>query len=325
MLELNLKLDELNSLRARSFFDTYELETIAGDSKTKLYLGNKDEQACRFCNRNKNEVTFKSDAHVIPQFMGNKNLLSYFECDRCNTLFSKYEDSFANFFGITRTFSQIQGQSNKVPKYKDPKTGLEVFLTDTGIQMTTIGEKNVFKIDEESKSVEIITERPGYIPIHIPKTIIKIGLSLLPDDEVLDYDQARRFIIQKEKDGFFIDNTLLRIFGYFIPGPPKFRKPFVQLYRRKDEVSKLCPYRQVILYYSNYCFQMTLPFSENDIHLQGKDIQLPIFPLLIDKSHFEKYGEYQQLNLNLTSNEKKTGEEHRLVFSFENTRYDFEN
>lgn len=43
MPELNLKLDELNSRRAKSFFDTYELETIAGDSKTKFYLGNKDE------------------------------------------------------------------------------------------------------------------------------------------------------------------------------------------------------------------------------------------------------------------------------------------
>lgn len=317
---MTLNLDKLNLDRANNFFDKYDFESIMGDSDSKYYLGQKEPRICRFCNKTEQDVTFNSDAHVMPQFMGNKNLLSYFECDSCNSLFSKYEDSFANFFGISRTFAQIKGQSKKVPKFKDPKTGLEVFLGDTGIQITTIEGKEVFKIDEENKSLEITTERPGYIPIHIPKTIIKMGLSMLSETDVLNYDYSRRFILQNDKDIHFKDSNLLKIFGYFIPGPPKFPKPFVQLYKRKDNIETLCPERQVILYHSNYCFQMTLPFAESDKHLQGQNIDLPIFPLLIDNSHFEQYGEYQKLHLNLTSNEKKSGEEHKITFSYESAK-----
>jgi hypothetical protein len=316
-IDLNLNLDKLNLERAKNFFDTYDFETIIGDSDKKYFLGQKEPRVCRFCKKASPEVTFYMEAHVMPQFMGNRNLLSYFECDSCNALFSKYEDSFASFFGITRTFAQIKGQSNKVPKFKDPKTGLEVFLTDTGIQISTIEGKEVVEIDAENKYLTVSTERPGYIPIHIPKTIIKIGLCMLSESDVSDYEYARKFIMQSEKDAQFKDSNLLKIFGYFIPGPPKFPKPFMQLYKRKDNIDRLCPQRQVILYHSNYCFQMTLPFADSDKHLQGKNVDLPIFPLLIDNSHFEEFGEYQKLHLNLTSNEKKSGEEHKVRFSFD--------
>lgn len=316
-ITLNLKLDELNYTKAISFFETYDFETIIAASETKYYLGEKQPRACRFCKETEPKVTFNTDAHVIPQFMGNKNLLSYFECDECNALFSKYEDSFANFFGISRTFAQIKGQSKKVPKFKDPKSGLEVILGDTGIQITTLKGTDVFKINEEDKSLEIITERRGYVPIHITKIIIKMGLSMLQESDILDYDYARRFIIQTDKDIYFKDNNILKTFAYFIPVPPKFPKPFMQLYKKKDGIDRLCPNRQVVLYYANYCFQMILPFADSDKGLQGKTLDFPIFPLLIDNSHFEEFGEYQKLHFNFTSNEKQGGEEHKISFSFD--------
>lgn len=318
-MELTLDLDKLNIDRAENFFNLYELETMIGDSEKKYFLGDKKTpRTCRFCSKSNLEVKFNSDAHVIPQFMGNKNLLSLFECDECNNLFSKYEDSFANFFGITRTFSQIRGQSKKAPKFKDKKTGLEVVLTDTGITMSTIEGIDTITVDKEKKKLEIWTERPGYIPIHIPKALIKIGLCMLSAVDFHDYDYSKFFIMKSENDIHFKDSKILRIYGYFIPGPPKFPKPFVQLYKRRELYKhNLLPNRQLILYYSNYCLQMIFPFAKSDEHLQGKNIDLPIFPLLIDNSHFEEFGEYQQLNLNLTSDEKKSGEEHNISLSFD--------
>jgi hypothetical protein len=315
---LSIVVDESNAEKTRHFLDIYEMETIIGDSDNKFYLGTKEPRICRFCKKNEKEVTFKMDAHVMPQFMGNRNLLSYFECDECNSLFSNYEDSFANFLGITRTFAQIKGQSRKVPKFKDPRTGIEVYLSDTGIQLTTVEGKDSIKIDEEGKSLEITTTRPTYIPIHIPKVLIKIGLSMLPDSAVEDYDLTRKFILQSDKDINFNNSNMLRIFGYFIPGPPKFPTPFAQLYRKKTEKAELlCPSRQLILFYANYYFQMVLPFADSDKNLQGKQINVPLFPLLVDKSYMDKYGDYRRLNLNLTSNQKKKGEEHKITFSFE--------
>jgi hypothetical protein len=62
---------------------------------------------------------------------------------------------------------------------------------------------------------------------------------------------------------------------------------------------------------------MILPYGDDDKGLQGKNINFPMFPLLIDNSHFEKFGKYQILHLNLTSSKKKKGEEHKLTFSFD--------
>jgi len=141
---------------------------------------------------------------------------------------------------------------------------------------------------------------------------------MLQKKDVTDYDYTRKFIIQSDKDIHFNNSKMLYVLGYFIPGPPKFSKPFAQLYKKKADKSELlCPTRQLILYYANYCFQIILPFAKPDEWLQGKNIDNPIFPLLIDNSHFEKFGKYQKLNCNLTSNEKKKGEEHKFNLSFD--------
>jgi hypothetical protein len=318
-IKLKLDLDKANTERAINFLEKYALETMIGDPEKKVYYGvEQTPRTCRFCKRSTPAVRFKMDAHIMPEFMGNKYLLSKSECDDCNTLFGHYETSFADFFGLSRTFAQIRGKANKVPKFKDPKTGLEVKLTDTGIKMTTIEGADPITHDFKNKKIEIVTERPGYIPIHIPKCILKIGLSMLDWKDLDDYDYTRQFITTSEKDIHFKNSHSLRIHGYFIPGPTIFMHPFAQLLLKKmSSQDEGIPTRQVVIYYANYCFQMILPFSKPDLHLQGKKIDVPIFPLLIDNAHFKKYGEYQQLNLNLTSNEKKSGQEHRLSFSFD--------
>jgi hypothetical protein len=202
---LTLNLDENNLRKAQNFFSKYKLVSMLGDLEKKFTLGNKSDRVCRFCGKTEAGVKFISDAHIIPEFMGNHNLLSYFECDSCNSIFSKYENSFANFMRITRTISQVKGKNNKIPKYKD--------------------------------------------------------------------------------------FNLLRIFEYFIPGPPKYNKPFLQLYRKEDNKStQNIPKYQLILYYSSYQFQMTLPFGKPDEHLRGQKIDLSIVPLFIGNSHLNKYS-----------------------------------
>jgi hypothetical protein len=321
--KLTLRLNENHLKKAKNFFSKYELVSLIGDSDEKYFLGEKENRVCRFCKKPKSEVKFKKEAHVIPEFMGNHNLVSFFECDDCNHIFSKYEDSFANYLGITRTISQIQGKKNKVPKYKDMRSGLEMTLGDEGLQMTSIDGTDTFELDEDDKSFTLKTKRPGYIPMHIPKLFIKIGISMLLDEELIDFEYTREFIINSDKDLKFKDSNLLRILGYFIPGPPKFKKPFVQLYQKKDLNSeeKLKKYI-LIFYYSSYQLQMILPFGKPDEHLQGQKIDVPIAPLMIDNSYLVKFGNERFLNLNLTSTEKKTGEEHNITFSFDSFELD---
>src|SRR6478736_2593665 len=87
-----------------AFSQMYSDEVLLHANATRTtFLGEKTNKVCRFCKRNSNETTFKMDAHVFPEFMGNRHLLSHFECDQCNVLFSRYETSFSNFFQINHT------------------------------------------------------------------------------------------------------------------------------------------------------------------------------------------------------------------------------
>ncbi|MEX0813018.1 MAG: HNH endonuclease [Chitinophagales bacterium] len=315
---ITLNLNEIQHGKALNFFSKYDMVSMLGDTESKFFLGNKNDRICRFCNRKEPDVTFKMDAHIIPELMGSHKLLSYFECDKCNQQFSKYEDSFANFIGVSRTVSQIKGKGNKVPKYKDPRTGLEIELSETGLKMIFQEGTDVFDFDKENKSFTLKTKRPGYIPLHVTKTLIKIGFSMLLDEELEDYEITRKFLLNTEKEKRFENFGVLRILGYFIPGPPKFNKPFVQLFKRKPELSnELIPYYQLIFYYSSYQFQIALPFGKPDEHLQGNKVDNPIAPLLIDNSHLEQFGQERFINLNLTSSEKVSGENHNISFSFE--------
>ncbi|OLY93656.1 HNH endonuclease [Cnuella takakiae] len=66
-------------------------------SHIKNYLSDTVRKKCRFCKSKFPDVKFKSVAHAIPEYTGNKSLIATFECDNCNQYFSKLESEFANF------------------------------------------------------------------------------------------------------------------------------------------------------------------------------------------------------------------------------------
>jgi hypothetical protein len=311
--------DAENLHRAERFFGLYALQTLVGPSETPYYLGSLEPRCCRFCGKTAPQVTFKKEAHAIPDFMGNRNVFAYFECDACNILFAKYEDSFANFLGVSRTFHQIRGKGNKIPKFKDPKTGFEVERGANSIEMRVFDEHDPITIDHETKTIKLVTERPGHVPLHIVKLLIKIGLTLLDPEEVADYAWACKFITSEAADANFKDDKLLYIYGYSLPGPAIFRAPFAHLYTRKKGVTEDIVEKQLVLFFGNYFFQIILPFGQPDRRLHGKTITVPRYPLLIQQEWLDRFGPAQVLTWNFTSSEKKKASTHKLSFSFEGT------
>jgi hypothetical protein len=83
----------------------------------KIMLGSKDDgQGCRFCDKRSPEVTFRLDAHAIPESLGNKGLFSAYECDICNQFFGKgIENDFGNWSKPIRTFARIRGKKGSLP------------------------------------------------------------------------------------------------------------------------------------------------------------------------------------------------------------------
>lgn len=313
-----LSLDEANFERAISFLGIYDLQVEIGFEKKKTFLGTKTPRICRFCHKTDKEVKFSNDAHVLPQFTGNRYLMSFFECNECNDRFSLYEDSLSKYIGITRTIHQIKGKSaTKVPKFKDPKTGLQLLFDDVNQKLILIQEDGDVVIDEQNKKLIIRTTRNSYIPIHIPKTLLKIAFCLLSEDELESYDRLRRLLILPEANHAVTNNPLFHIYGYFIPGTTYFKKPSALLYSKKpDQQSFLSPQKQLVFQYANYVLQIPL-IGDQDQWLSGQSMQLPLYPLMVDAAYFERYGTYQMLDLNLTSPEKKRDDSHVITFNID--------
>jgi len=73
---------------------------------------------CRFCGKQPPNATFQTDAHAIPELLGNNNVFLQDECDICNHFFGKYlEDHLAKMLAGTRSLATIRGKKG-VPSYK---------------------------------------------------------------------------------------------------------------------------------------------------------------------------------------------------------------
>ena len=84
----------------------------------KVVLGEASSRTCRFCGKSEPEVTFKLEAHAIPEGLGNKSIFSNYECDPCNQAFGRgIENDLGNWSKPMRTFSRIRGK-NSVPTLK---------------------------------------------------------------------------------------------------------------------------------------------------------------------------------------------------------------
>ena len=169
------------------------------------YLGDANNKICRFCGKNKSETSFRSEAHVFPQFVGNKKLLSYYECDSCNKFFSEgIENSFANYFLPFNNFFRVSG-SSYVPTYKFDDVRVEACSKSDTI--STIQKSINSNFLQPSKNGELMFsyERHNYIPIAVFKCFVKMALAIMPSSELYEFENTVRWIMDNNHVNFYED------------------------------------------------------------------------------------------------------------------------
>ena len=315
-------LDDFNSKRFREFTSKYEqIAHLRTDLDKKIIIGISGNNTCRYCGKSKPQVTFRKAAHVIPEFLGNKHLLSNFECDRCNDLFSKYEDAFSKFLGPLRTLTQIRGKSKtKIPKFVDHKTKNKIYETEGNINLDVFDSSKIIKEMNEKKLI-INTFKNPYIPLFVYKALIKIGIAILDEREITSYDSCLNFLKDNSVDDKY--SRLSHLFCYFIPFP-FIKSPEILLFRKRSKVWNTIPRHCVIMNFKNSSYQFFLPghldnewIYENHV----KELKLPIFPLLCDYRLFRDNGiTYQFKTINLTSNEKLSEDFTLITLNFDKSR-----
>lgn len=233
----------------------HSIEIPDKNQNSNKYLKNRRARKCRFCGKSFPEVEFKSIAHLVPELIGNKSLISDFECDKCNKYFSQFENEFASFMKAMHVFSNTKGKGNKVPKYK--KGGINIFEDNSGL----LNIENVpdrFIKDENEINLEI--EPIRCIPQYFYRCLIKIGLSVLPEEQIDDYCEIVKWLMNLKETTYFQPKMLFTIF----PFEHQIENIRIFVLKRKAEVGRGIPKTILVLSYKNFSFQTFFPIEADD-------------------------------------------------------------
>jgi hypothetical protein len=296
--------------KGKDVFPNYYVENnlIHANGKKKVFLGDREKKVCRFCRRDASEATFGQDAHLLPEFMGNKVIFSYFECDECNATFSKYETAFTNYFGIHHSLARLKGKK-KVPTYDSKKEKFSIVIDDESINLLSGQGNNSVTIDEQAQVMTIKTIRPSYIPCNVLKCLVKIGLSAVKEDELVHFEQTRKWLIDKSAENARVQQPCSIVY-YNIGGGLRTEFPFVALLNKRKEAP--VPNSAVLISYEHFKFQFFMPLDgRDDLLMRGTKVLLPIQGLLV-REREEGIGP-PFFWKDLSGTEKVIGEEH--VFS----------
>ena len=245
----------------------------------KIILGNSDRRFCRFCERQPPDAIFKDIAHAIPEMLGNKTLFCAFECYECNHFFgNSIENSLGNWSKPTRTLTRIRGK-NKVPTLtKGSSGGWRIEAGPNGLDVKIDEGDTIVTVDQTVKELTFRLRRAPYIPVAVFKAFVKIGLTLLPEDEVVNFKHALRWIRDTDHSRL---PWKFPVFYTFQPGLPLPEFLAALILRRKTHVQNL-PYIFLILSYGNETFQVMIPSVEKDAGVLGRPFHIPRFPVAME-------------------------------------------
>lgn len=269
--------------RLKAFERCYEFTFIDRiDVGNKIYIGKNESLTCRFCERDESRTTFSDIAHAIPEAIGNRRVILTEECDECNQLFSQsIEDSFDKYTKPFRIMSGIKGKRS-VPSYKTRDKLARVDVDRFKKIVKIDGQHpNIFTSNTITNEHEIKLERDPYVPLNVYKAMLKMALSLLPNEKKIDFAVHFNWLMSRGDTNFFKPYPILIEEICF--GPSFGMGSLAALLIRKDSASIENPYALFVLVFGSFMLQISIPKSNESIS------NIPVFPVPADEDTRE-YG-----------------------------------
>ena len=253
---------------------------LTDSDKEKVVLGSSQDQRCRFCGKRAPEVSFKLEAHAIPESLGNKKIFSLYECDTCNKFFgSGIENDFGNWSKPARSLGRRRGKRG-VPTLKgsgDSSWRMEWANNQFSITAGSDEGDVPFKASDDMRTLTFELKRDPHTPMAVLKAFVKMALTIIPDEEVPNFREALSWIknpLHKEEM-----RLLAPVLNTFTPGPQPTDTITVGVICRKAEAALAIPYAFLILVYGNEMFQVALPSPERDpVWESDEPVVIPPFP-----------------------------------------------
>lgn len=159
---------------------------------------------CRYCGET-DPAHFRMMAHAFPEALGNKWVISRDECDSCNQIFSKYDDAIARAVSPFLTLGGVKGKSNKVRQ--TGRSEGEAVLSQRGGgdgQGINMSATNADPAEHFSATADGLLRMSmpvagvPFRPRRAYKALVKMGMSLLPEEELDNYSKLRAWLLDAD-------------------------------------------------------------------------------------------------------------------------------
>ncbi|MBE2185427.1 MAG: hypothetical protein IAE99_01470 [Rhodothermales bacterium] len=279
---------------------------------------------CRYCERTKADGVGFKKAHVIPEQMGNKLIVSDAECTPCNETFSVYETHLGELLGPLKTLLGVEGKSKKgrrVPKFKDLKDHTSILRSDTGIHWEVDPERTTVRLDGP-REFSVGTRHLPYVPLLAWKGIARCAVHLLALDELDSFQWFREAVSTDSHDQALAASTgLACVISTFLPSMHNlFPQPELRMFNRRAagllaEDGWILPEKMFVVKAASHVYQVPV-YSDADIqYLRGyttsgeaasEQRSLPLFPVHVREDFVENYDVPKRSMLSLNSLEEES-------------------
>ena len=136
---------------------------------------------CWFC-READPRAFKKVAHLVPQALGNKHLVTAEECDSCNTDYfaNEIDDSFLKALQPYRLLHAARGQRGRLTLPKSSKSESRVKLAVPERRVVELTDSDadpmIEELDFESGEIVVTMDVPSHDPLAVPKALARMGI-----------------------------------------------------------------------------------------------------------------------------------------------------
>lgn len=162
----------------------------------------KDARFCLFCGRSSSETKFSKVAHAVSETLGNKRLVSNFECDECNDAFGRLlEDSLGKYLMPFKFTSGVIGKKSALTikdNSKDNKKSYDSYraqkdqrndaYSQEGKLINYIIEKpdtDIVQLNNDGFSLAL--KRQAYKPDLVYAAFLKMALGVIPLNKMQGY------------------------------------------------------------------------------------------------------------------------------------------
>ncbi|MGP0058816.1 MAG: HNH endonuclease [Beijerinckiaceae bacterium] len=285
----------------------------------KVILRSSQPGVCRFCGLRAPNVTFKNEAHAIPKCLGNRSLITEYECDDCNHFFGiGIENDFGNWSKAQRVLSAVRGKKGKVPALKGGSSGQWRLEHDSsGIKVTQDESYPIAIVNDATKEIILTVTQDQYTPVAVLKAFTKMALSLLAEEELPSFRAAMAWIRNTNHKVGLVKTSVFPVLYTFVPGTDPFANIAAILLRRRADNLPV-PYATFVLTYGNEVFQTVLPSPERDAAISAQEVKFPFFPNPYELDpDLERVAPMRRERIDLTGRSLVKGETLQTVMRYE--------